>query len=214
MSRSVLLLGATGLVGNECLKLLLQHKDISRIVTLTRSLLPITHDKLVDHLVDFESLDFFPAVFAVDAVICALGTTIKQAGSQKAFRKVDHDYPLAAARIAIEHNVRHFLLVSALGADSSSKVFYNRVKGDIEKAISELNFHSTTIVRPSLLLGDRKEFRVGEQLGKYFTPLIPMKYKPIHAKHVAHQLIHSVIERQKGIRIIENEEIHKGIYTK
>jgi uncharacterized protein YbjT (DUF2867 family) len=207
MARSVLLLGATGLVGNECLKLLLQHEHISRIVALTRKTLPIVHNKLVDHIIDFEKLGTIENAFAVDAVLCALGTTIQQAGSQENFRKVDHDFPMAAAELALKHNVRHFLLVSALGADSSSKIFYNRVKGEIEARISALPFHSITIVRPSLLLGNRREFRFGEQLGKLFTPIIPRKYKPIQARNVAQQLINSVIEQRKGIRIIENKDI-------
>src|SRR5215210_5365488 len=130
-TRSVLLLGATGLVGRECLRYLLADADVERVVVLTRRriVVPRASPRLEEHVINFERLAEHAALFAVDQVVCALGTTIKQAGSQEQFRRVDFDFPLQAARLGHAHGARHFLLVSALGADARSRVFYSRVKG-------------------------------------------------------------------------------------
>jgi uncharacterized protein YbjT (DUF2867 family) len=212
-TRSVLLCGATGLVGGECLRLLVADPAFGRIVVLTRRPLPagdparISRAKIEEHVIDFDRLADQVDLVRVDQIVCALGTTIRQAGSQERFREVDLGYPLALARMGAELNVRHFLQVSAIGADARSRIFYNRVKGELEEALFALPYRSVTIVRPSLLLGNRAEFRPGEQIAKRFAFLMPARYRPVEASAVAAALVHAARENAPGRRIIESAEI-------
>jgi uncharacterized protein YbjT (DUF2867 family) len=209
--RSVLLLGATGLVGRECLRLLLADPAVWRIVVLTRRTvadLPRS-DKVQAEVVDFDALAARRDLLRVDQIFCALGTTIKRAGSREAFRRVDFEYPLAAARIGIEEGARHFLVVTALGASVKSRIFYNRVKGELEDALRTLSYRSVTIVRPSLLLGDRREFRLVEQIAKRFGWLMPGRYRPIAASAVAAALVNAARLDEPGMHIIESDEIRQ-----
>lgn len=203
----MVLLGATGLVGSHILAQAANDDRIARITLLSRSAIANVHPKVTSIVVPLEAMENAAEAFHVDAVICALGTTMKKAGSQMAFRTVDFEYPLNAAALAHRHGVRHFLLVSALGADSRSKIFYNRVKGETESAIARIPFERITIVRPSLLLGERKEFRPGERIGRLFSPFIPAKYKPVHAHNVASVLIASLFDSKSGVQIIESKDI-------
>ena len=208
--RRVLLVGATGLVGGECLALLAADKTVASVTAPVRRVPKASSGYGPEvHFVkvDFERLEAQPALFSVDQVVCALGTTIKQAGSRVAFRRVDFDYPLAIARLAREAGARHFLLVSALGADPKSAVFYSRVKGELEQAILALDYPAVTIVRPSLLLGDRREFRLGEEIAKRFAWATPRKYRPVAARAVAAALVAAAREDRAGRRIIESEQI-------
>jgi len=210
VKRRVLLAGATGLVGGECLALLSRDATISAVIAPVRRVpeaSPGRGHKVEFVKVDFERLEARPGLFAVDQVICALGTTIRQAGSRDAFRRVDFDYPLAIARLALEAGARHFLLVSALGADAKSAVFYSRVKGELEQAILALGYPAVTIVRPSLLLGDRREFRLGEEIAKRFAWATPAKYRPVRAHDVAATLVAAAREDRKGERFIESAGI-------
>lgn len=211
-SRSVLVLGATGLVGRECVRLLLADPAFARVVVLgRRPLEPEVHAaKMETRIVDFERLEDAGALFAVDAIICALGTTMKRAGTQDRFRRVDHDYPVMAARLGLANGAKHFLVVSALGADPHSRIFYNRVKGEMEEAILALGYESTTIVRPSLLLGPRHELRPMESLGKGLRFLPLRRYKPVPARAVAAALVRAAREGKPGKRILESEEIRRG----
>jgi uncharacterized protein YbjT (DUF2867 family) len=120
---------------------------------------------------------------------------------------VDHDYVVTLARLARDRGARHFLLVSSLGANPRSRVFYSRVKGEVEAAVLLLGYPAVTIVRPSLLLGERKEFRLGEALMKPFGPLMPRTYRPVHARAVAATMIRAAQEDQPGVRIIESRDI-------
>ena len=158
---------------------------------------------------DFDKLAKRPPPRDVDAVVCALGTTIKVAGSQEAFRRVDYDYPLALARLGLAAGAKQFVLVSALGANAKSPVFYNRVKGELEDAVRSLGYASVAIVRPSLLLGARREFRLGEEIAKRFGFLAPGKYRPVEARAVANALVTAVREQQPGVRVIESDEIRE-----
>jgi uncharacterized protein YbjT (DUF2867 family) len=210
--RSILLAGATGLVGRECLRLLVGDPAFSRVVVLARRPLPesASAPKLEAHVVDFDGLEANAALFKVDQILCALGTTIKQAGSRARFRAVDHDYPIALARLGLQHGARHFLLVSALGANPRSRIFYNRVKGEVEEAVLALPYRSVTIARPSLLLGERRDRRLGEEIGKRVAFLVPSKYKPVQAQAVAAALVRLAREDAPGRRVIESEEIRTG----
>lgn len=218
--RSVLLAGATGLVGSACLRFLLREPAFDRVVVPTRRPLPRevdpdgsgaelvgSEDKLVERVVDFRRLRESPELMQVDEVVCALGTTIKKAGSREAFREVDYEYPVVIGELAREHGARGFRLVSAMGADPRSAFFYNRVKGDVEAAIRQMAFESLTILRPSLLLGERDEFRLGEEIAKRLTFLIPKKYKPVAADVVARALARSAVASRSGVEIVESREL-------
>jgi uncharacterized protein YbjT (DUF2867 family) len=209
-ARSVLVLGATGLVGREILRQLLADPTVGRVVALTRR--PIDGPRaptLRNEVVDFDKLADHADVFAVDQIFCALGTTIKQAGSQDAFRHVDHDIPLAAATLGVRQGVKDFLLVSALGASAHSRIFYNRVKGELEDALRTLGFRSLTIARPSLLVGERDKPRLGEQIGMRLGWLVPGKYKPVRAARVAAALVDAARRVEPGMRIIESSELQR-----
>ena len=144
-------------------------------------------------------------LFAVDTIFCALGTTIKVAGSQGRFRHVDHDLPLLAARLGREHGAQHYLLVSAMGANAKSRIFYNRVKGETENDIRALNYPRLSIARPALLLGDRTEYRRGERIAAKLGWLMPPSMKPIHARDVGRALVNAAYERHDGI--LESREM-------
>lgn len=206
---SIALLGGTGLVGRQCLELLADDRAFDRIVVLARRKFgEATAPRIEGHVIDFDQLDAHADALAVDQVICALGTTIKAVGgSRERFRAVDFGIPLAAAKIALRKGARHFLLVSAIGADASSRIFYNRVKGELEDALRTLGYRSVTIVRPSLLLGDRQEFRLGEVVAKRFAWAVPGRFRPVHARDVARALIRSAREDVPGLHIIESDDI-------
>jgi uncharacterized protein YbjT (DUF2867 family) len=204
---SALILGATGLVGGECVRQFGESAHFTRVIALTRRPLAPVAARVESHVVDFERLDDAAEYFRVTHIVCALGTTIKQAGTQERFRRVDHDYPLTGARLGLREGAQHFLLVSALGANARSRIFYSRVKGEVEDAIRALPYRSVTIVRPSLLLGERAEFRLGESIGKMFARVIPGRYRPVHARDVAAALLEAAVAGRAGVRIIESHEM-------
>ena len=207
----VLVVGATGLVGSEALRLLSGHADTGRVTALVRRELPasLRLPKVEQRVVDFDRLEGAAGIAGATHVLCALGTTIRQAGSQEQFRRVDHDYVVGAARLGLRLGARHFLLVSALGADPASRVFYNRVKGETEADVRALGYRSLTLARPSLLLGDRKERRLGEEIAKRFGFLMPGKLRPVQAADVASALLDAAREDRPGVRIIESDEIRR-----
>ncbi len=211
--KSVLLCGATGLVGRHCLRLLSHSPAFGRLVVLTRRSLPqdvlqgVNVEKLEEHVLPFDELEAQPHLFQVDLILCALGTTIKEAGSKEGFLQVDFQYPLSMARLGIQEGATHFLLVSAVGANARSRFFYSRVKGELEEAVLALSYRSTTIVRPSLLLGKRDDFRLGEEVAKRLGFLAPARYKPVGAKVVAGALVRAAEENLPGTRIIESDQI-------
>ncbi|MDM8524382.1 NAD-dependent epimerase/dehydratase family protein [Desulfococcaceae bacterium HSG8] len=211
--KSVLLLGATGLVGSECLKLLLSGDIYDRILILARRPLPDTWDdpRIEQHVIDFDRPDSYQKFVRTDHVICALGTTIGKAGTKENFYRVDFTYSYRIAAMARENGAEHFLLVSSVGANPASPVFYSRVKGELETAIQNLEYRNVTIFRPSLLMGERAEFRMGEEIGKIFSKLIPFalpgKYRPVHAAAVAAAIMRAAGEEQPGVRIITSDAL-------
>lgn len=210
--RRVLLLGATGLVGGELLKLLLADNSIDNVRVVARHPTgqhhAILQELILPDLADMEKKEH-AAFFSVDQIFCALGTTIRKAGSQERFRFVDHNLPLMAARTGKSHGAHHYLVVSALGASSRSRVFYNRVKGELEDHLIALGYPSLTIARPSLLLGPRPEFRLGEEFAKRLGWLMPPKYRPIEAIGVAKALVEAARADLPGIYFLENRELHQ-----
>jgi uncharacterized protein YbjT (DUF2867 family) len=211
--RTALLLGATGLVGSELLALLLREARISTVTALLRRPVHLSDDrKLRTRVVDFEALERDADSFRADLIFCALGTTIRKAGTRERFRRVDQDYPLAAAQLGRKHGANQFLLVSALGADPGSRVFYNRVKGETEDAIRAVGIPSVTIARPSLLSGPRKEFRLGERLGHLVGLLAPPSLRPIHARDVAAALTLASRDSRSGCHILVSRDM-RGAYN-
>ena len=207
---TALLVGASGLVGRECLRLLLADPAYERVVVLARREMTGATGaggRLVSRIVDFERLAEHEDVPAVDHVFCALGTTMRQAGSRERFYRVDHDYPVEVARLARAAGARHFALVSAMGADPKSRIFYNRVKGEAERDVAALGWPGLTVVRPSLLLGERAERRLGEEVGKRLAFLAPRKWKPIAARKVAAAMVRAAKEGRPGVRVIESGEM-------
>jgi uncharacterized protein YbjT (DUF2867 family) len=212
--RTALIVGATGLVGKACLYELLESGAYTRVTAVVRRPLPMKHHHLEQVVVDFDKLAEHAEELKGDDVFCCLGTTIKTAGSQEQFRRVDLLYPVETARIALQNGAQQFLVVSAMGADAASGIFYNRVKGEMEAAVSALGYPAVHIFRPSLLLGDRKDFRLGEQVGKWVMMLIgflfigPLKkYKAIHGGSVAKAMVSVALKDQKGTRIYKSDEI-------
>lgn len=213
-ARSALLLGATGLVGGHCLDLLLEEPAYDRVVVLGRRLLSRTHPKLEQHVVDFDRLETRAELFGVRDVFCCLGTTIRKAGSREAYRRVDLVYPHEAARLAAGGGAEQFLLVSALDADPTSRIFYNRVKGEVEMAVQGLPIQRVVIVRPSLLLGEREEHRTGERIaGAVLRRLSPLmrgplaRYRPVQARAVAAALVRLAGEGRPGVRVVPSDRI-------
>jgi uncharacterized protein YbjT (DUF2867 family) len=207
----LMLVGASGLVGQQVLRQALANPAVSRLIAPTRKPLAAA-PRLDNPIIDFERLPADAPWWKVDAVICTLGTTMAQAGSEAAFRRVDHDYPLAAARLARAAGASAFVLNSALGAAADSRVFYNRVKGEVEAAIMALGYPSLTLVRPSLLDGGpRSDSRPGERLGLFFArmlrPLIPARYRAVATDAVARALLAAAVAQAPGVHVIESERI-------
>jgi uncharacterized protein YbjT (DUF2867 family) len=144
---------------------------------------------------------------AIDTIFCALGTTMKVAGTKEAFRFVDHDLPLLAARLGLAHGATHYLLVSSLGANAHARNFYTRVKGEVEDGLKAIPYRTLTIVRPSFLLGARKEFRLGERIVAALRFLFPSRLKPIEAHTVARALLALSKQMEPGVRIVESREL-------
>lgn len=203
-----LVAGATGLIGGQLVDLLLNDTHYDQVIVLSRKALTIEHSKLVNIITDLSTLHAHAKELKADDVFCCLGTTIRQAGSQAAFKKVDYEYPKELAVLTKANGAQQYLLVSALGADSTSRIFYNRVKGEIESRLRESGFGCVHILRPSLLMGPRKEQRSGEEAAKIFYKylgfLIPDKYKGIESIKVARALLALAKENQKGVFIHES----------
>lgn len=213
---SALLLGATGLVGGHVLDLLLDDPAYGRVVVLGRRPVDRQHPKLQQHVADLGRLEEHAALFAVDDVFCCLGTTIRAAGSQDAFRRVDHDYVVGSARVAAGAGARRYLLVTAAGADAGSRIFYNRVKGEAEAGVRAQPFEAVVILRPSLILGPREQRRTAEAVFQRVAPALgwmlvgPLRrYRAVDARAVARAMVRAAKERTRGIRIVESEEIQE-----
>lgn len=204
--KTAILLGATGLVGTYCLDHLLAHPNYHRVVVLTRRSVDREHERLEEHLINFDELPAYRSLFKGQDLFLCLGTTMRKAGSRKAFFQVDYTYPYQAARMAADNGVNQMLLVSSVGADRESVFFYSKVKGLLEGAVKEMPFWAIHIFQPSVLLGERNENRWGEQLagqlGKgidYLTGGILTKYRPIEAEVVAKAMVNAAQRLEAGI---------------
>jgi uncharacterized protein YbjT (DUF2867 family) len=215
--RIALLAGASGLVGSRCLKRLLGEPAYARVITLSRRPLPHDDPRLEQHVVEFDRLGRVGFEFprATD-VFCCLGTTMKQAGSEAAFRQVDFTYVVSLAGLALGSGAKQFLLVSSLGASPKSRIFYSRVKGETEVAVTALPFAGRQIFRPSILVGERSEHRRGESIGvavmrgTAFALVGPLrKYRPIAAATVAEAMVRVALRGPRGVNVYESDEIER-----
>lgn len=203
----ILLAGATGLTGEHLLDRLLNERTVERVLAPSRR--PLAAHPRLENPVG-ELADLLPQLGGpVDTAFCCLGSTIRQAGSQEAFRAIDLDLVVAVGRRARELGARHYLVISALGADRGSSVFYNRVKGEMEDALRDQGWPQLTLARPSLLLGPRQEFRLGERLAAPLMRLIPGKYRGIEACTLARALWRLALETGEGTRVVESDELRR-----
>ena len=209
--KTALISGATGLVGSFLVKMLLEDGNYNKVKILVRKPIDLNHPALEQIIYDYEKPDF--EKLKADDVFCCLGTTIKKAGSREAFTKVDYEYPLQIAQATKDSGAQNFSIVTAIGSNSKSKIFYNKVKGEVEEKLQEIPFQSLHIHRPSMLLGPRKEFRTGEEVGKVIARLLwflfPKRYRGIHASQVAGCMISKMKEAKPGLQIIESDKMHE-----
>jgi uncharacterized protein YbjT (DUF2867 family) len=207
---TLLLVGATGLVGREVLRLALADPRIEHLTAPTRRPLA-PHARQTNPQVDFDKLPPEAPWWKADAVICTLGTTIKKAGSKEVFHRIDHDYPLAVARLARAHGARRFALVSSIGADPLARSFYLRTKGELERDLDACGFPSLTLVRPSLIGGRRDESRPAERFAMLamaaFHPLIPRRFRMVPAERIARALLQAALAAIPGRHVIESEAL-------
>lgn len=215
MTQHVLLLGATGLVGRHALHQALDDPRVARVIAPTRRPLPahpkLENAKLENPVVDFDALPGDAAWWAVDGVICALGTTIRQAGSKAAFRRVDVDYVIDTAKRARAAGAQRYALNSSAGANAASRIFYLRCKGEAEEAVQALGYASVTIVRPSLIGGERDAPRPSERrtarLLDALGGLVPARYRVVPAERIAACLLEAVLAAPPGVRFVESDAI-------
>lgn len=210
--KTALIAGSTGLIGGQLLRLLLNSDQYEKVIALTRQ--PLSpHAKLVEIAIQKDSFVTLDPTWRVDDVFCCLGTTMAKARSKEKFYQIDFTYPLELAKQGLAHGAKQYLLVSALGASKKSSVYYNKVKGEIEEAVSALGFKTVHIFRPSLLLGPRAEHRSAEDAAKVFYKifgfLIPKKYKAIDSLKVACAMLHFAAAEQTGNIIHESDEMQQ-----
>ncbi len=218
MKKTALIAGASGLIGRHCLDLLLAADDrYERVISIGRRQLPFTHPRLEQRVVNFDALETEQLRLIADDVYCCLGTTIQQAGSQAAFYAVDYTYVVKLAAVLSANFASQFLVVSALGADPHSSVFYNRVKGEMEAAVKQTSFRAVYIFQPSLLLGARPNPRFGERVGavllQVIAPLLlgPLRpYRAIEATTVAQAMVDAARQDGGGVRTYKSDEIAAG----
>lgn len=218
MAKKAVVFGATGLVGNACLDLLLGDVRYEQVHVVGRRAPARTHAKLIAHSADLGQVDALAAlpVGSVDEVMCCLGTTIAKAGSQEAFRRVDLEYVVNAAKFARSIGAAQFLLVSSVGADARSNVFYTRVKGETEEAVAGLGIPSVGIFRPSLILGPRDESRLLERVAKSVMQVFSFalvgglsKYRPIHADTIARAMLRAAALQPADVSYYEYDQMTK-----
>lgn len=211
--KTAVIAGATGLVGSELLVQLLADDRYDKVIALSRRDFSIDHPRLEKRIANLREPETALEGTRPDVVFCCLGTTMAKAGSKENFREVDFAYPVALARATHALGARRYLLVSALGADRKSRIYYNQVKGDVEAVIRDVGFQAYHVFRPSLLLGSRDEKRAGEDTAKTLYKvlgfLIPRKFKPIQARTVARAMLVAASSPETGFFIHESGEMQQ-----
>ncbi|MBN8545194.1 MAG: NAD(P)H-binding protein [Ignavibacteria bacterium] len=209
-----IVIGATGLIGKELVRQLLDNSGYDEVAVLVRKSTGITHPKLREHVINFDDPQTYKELLKGDVLFCAMGTTIKKAGSQDAFRKIDYQFVVDFASTAARNGVKQFCVVSSVRAKTGTSNFYLRTKGEMESAVSKLGFDAVHIFRPSLLLGNRGESRPGEKIGEFFFKVFGFlffgslkRYKPVQGSAVAKAMIDATLAGKHGINIVESEMI-------
>lgn len=210
--KTAIVIGATGLIGSAVVDRLAASDHISKVVTLTRRSSPHSSVKVINHVVDFENLQVNSLFESADILFSCLGTTLKQAGSIEGQRKIDLDYQYAIAELAANGGIKHYLLVSSSGANEKSRSAYLKMKGELEQKIKSLPFTRISIFQPSLLIGERSEYRFGEKLGSLLIPalcLVPLlrRYRPIHGNQVADKMVEVSKTSNEGIEYLVLDQI-------
>jgi uncharacterized protein YbjT (DUF2867 family) len=215
-NKTAVIVGASGVVGGHLINYLLASQNYSKVVSLARRKLDIESDKLVQHVINFDKYGTYAPLVKGDDLYLTIGTTMAKAKSKEAFKKVDYTYALNIAKAASDNGMNQLMLVSSVGADSDSVIFYSRVKGELEDAIKELVFWSIHIFRPSILLGERPESRAGESIAKVIGKGLDFvlggllsKYKPVEAETVAKAMVAKAQELDAGIHIYPSHWIQK-----
>ncbi|MBP1838488.1 NAD(P)H-binding protein [Formosa algae] len=213
MGKTAIVLGATGLTGRNLLEKLLNDSDYSRIVLFSRSTCGIVDSKITEYLIDVFELDQYKSLFRADVVFCCIGTTQSKTPDKTIYHKIDYGIPVAAANLCAKNNINRFICISALGANSKSKVFYNRTKGEMEAVVLSLNLKYTYLLQPSLITGSRNEFRFGEAIGKVLMDVLsPLfigkfkKYKPIPSKTIVSAMLW-LADHSYALQCIPSENI-------
>ncbi|WP_080846026.1 NAD(P)H-binding protein [Cytobacillus gottheilii] len=216
MPKTAVIAGATGLVGKELLTLLLNGYAYDKVIALVRRPLHIKHEKLTEMICDFDQLETYEEVFKADDIFCCLGTTIKKAKTQAAMYKIDVDYPVAMAKLAKKKKAKHFLLISSMNANPNSKIFYSRMKGELEQKIKALNLPAFSIIHPALLVGNRDEFRLGEGAAITFYNILSKLFSPsklssigIAADVVAEAMYQIAQQEKTGTVTYSSKDLYK-----
>ena len=214
MPKSITILGASGLIGHEVLKLALENKEVEHVTILVRKSLNLNHPKLREVITDFKNLNDLESKITGDALICCLGTTRKKNPNLNEYKAIDYGLTINIAQLAQKINVQQVHLISAIGADPNSKIFYNKLKGETEQSLIKMDFPQTIIYRPSLLIGKRKEFRFGELIAQKLAPIFDLflfgsliKYHSISANLIANAIINRIFIGGDSLQIIEYKDL-------
>jgi uncharacterized protein YbjT (DUF2867 family) len=216
MGKKAIVAGASGLIGSELLKILLNDPVYSEVLAIVRKPMELNHPKFNQIAVDFDKLDDFAHLIVGDVIFCTIGSTRKKTPDLATYRKIDHDYPVKLASIAVNNGISQFHLISSIGADQNSSNFYTKMKGETEEDVKSSGVSALVIYRPSLLIGDRAETRFAEGImqgiSKIINPLLLgglRKYRSIAARTVARVMIDLSKTDLKGIYVYESDDIQK-----
>ena len=193
MNKTAILLGATGLTGRILLNLLLFDPNYKKIKVISRTTVGFKNPKLEEHLIDLFELEKHKEIFFADEVFCCVGTTKAKTPDKETYRKIDYGIPVVAAKLCKENNINTFIVISAMGANTKSTIFYNKIKGEMERDVIKQNLKNTYILQPGLIVGVRNEKRIGEKIGgiilKFLNPIVPKKYRTISPEIIAKAMI-------------------------
>lgn len=210
MNKTAILLGATGLTGRYLLEALIKDEDYSLIKVFSRRSTGVISPKVEEHLIDLLELSKYESLFKADVIFCCIGTTKAKTPDSETYKKIDFGIPVTAARLAKKNDIPAFLVISALSANPNSRIFYNRVKGEMQHAVLEQDIEETYIFQPSLIYGEREEKRAAEDIANIFLRafnfIIPKNYKRIHAKTIALAML-KVAKEGYSKKLIPSKEI-------